>query len=148
MEIFTATPGTVAIMDAKGALPGRIYIQDFDPLTAVLVDASIDQATNQQFQTTLADAIYMYVFGDQMGRINLHGLAFISTCKGDGGDTGLESVLEWYKTNRAAMKSDPILVHVGKFKLSGFLTAMNVRAHDPDKRVNSFTLQISTLPES
>lgn len=148
MDVFSSKPGSVFIYggDDGGSIPGRVEIEGFQSTTAVIIDAEYRQATNQQFQSSLMNTIYMYVFGDQMGAISIKGYIFAASCTS--GISGVEEVLSYYKDNRAAKKSAAVIVKVGDTKISGFLTQMNISTADPVARINAFTFQINSMPES
>ena len=147
--IFSTEAGAVASIELQGSLPARITMENFTGLTAVIIDdIRSDQATNQQFNTSLADAVYMYVFGDQMGTVSISGKLFSISCVG-GGKSGLEELFDYYKQNRASKRTEPVQVYIGDTVLSGFVTRVAVHASGAGEtnRINEFTLQVSTLPD-
>lgn len=150
-DIFNSRPGVVAIISdsSGGVLPGRIFVEGFKPQAALISGIEYNQQTSQQFQTSLDQAIYLYVFGDAMGDIVVNGLAFLGVCKGDG--EGLLEVFEFYEQNRASKRPEPVKVHVGKSKpIVGFLTGLKLRqttvGDDPIGFLANFSLIINALP--
>jgi len=149
--VLSSKPGTVAIIGGEdgdeAALPGRVTLDGFVAATVIIRDAKYHQETNQQFQSSLEDTIYMYVFGDKMGSITLMGFIFGANCP-SGGTSGIEYVLDYYKANRASQRPTAVIVMVGDTKISGFLTAMDIGMEDPESRINRFSFNVSTLPDS
>lgn len=151
-DIFQSAPGTVAVISSDTALPGSIVIAD--PVfpsgnsAAIISGIHYDQKTNQQFQQSLDGVVYIYVFGDQMGSVEVEGIAFPKLC--EGGESGLFDVADYYRTNRASQSSKPIIVLAAGDRITGFLTGVrirsNVSAEDPNALINQYWLQISALP--
>jgi len=155
MDIFASEPGTVNVIGDQKVLPGRIRIANpaFPSGSNVpLLVAGIDynQATNQQFQSTLDGSVFIYVFGDRMGDIVVQGVAFKALCTG-GGKSGIEELFEFYGSNRASVRAEPVIVEAAGTEVRGFLTAIKVRdnilAEDPGSPMSNFSLFISSLPK-
>lgn len=152
-DIFQSAPGTVAVIASDTALPGSIVIsQPQFPAgnsAAIITGINLDQKTNQQFQQSLDGAVYIYVFGDQMGEISVEGIAFPKLCTG--GRSGLFDVSDYYQANRASKTSNPIIVQAAGETITGFLTGIRVRSNvsgeDPVALVNNYSLHISALPQ-
>ena len=152
MDIFQSAPGTVAVIASDTALPGSIVISSpqfpAGGSAAIISGIRYGQKTNQQFQSSLDGAIYIYVFGDHMGDIEVEGIAFPKLC--DGGNSGLFDVADYYRTNRASKTSDPIIVLAAGETITGFLTGItvksNVSAEEPIALINNYSLHISALP--
>ena len=155
-EIFVSAPGEVAAFEMQATV-GRVNIpaelKDPELLPnrpAPIIFASVDwtQRTKQQFENSLDGTVYIYVFGDQMGKVNIAGIAFDRLCDKD--DNGLQQVLEYYKTNRASRRPSPIEVSIAEEVVEGFLTAASVRAKgaafDPGPVLQEYSLEISALP--
>ena len=154
MEIFMSTAGTVAVIASDKAVPGRITVKGFPPAgsgqSSVLISGvEYRQNTNQQFQSSLDGSVYVYVFGDRMGEINVSGIAFKGLCKA-GEQNGMGALLEYYKTSRASANPNPIIVNAAGQTIAGFLVSIvvkdNVLANEPMAAVSDFTLGISALP--
>lgn len=154
MDIFNSQPGIVSVIGDQRVLPGRIRILDprFPSGNVPILISGIDynQTTNQQFQTTLDGSVFIYVFGDRMGDIVVNGVAFKAMCN-NSGKSGIEEVIDYYRTNRASVTPRPIIVEVVGKRVSGFLTAMkirdNVTAADSMAPVSEFSFAINSLPK-
>lgn len=152
-DLFASAPGTVAVVPQEYVLPGRIKIAGHEPQAFLVSGADYDQEVSQQFQPSLDRAHYIYVFGDQMGKIDVNGLAFLALCgQGGGGDAaGFKEVLELYEKNRSSTREEPVDVSIGSQVISGFLGALRVKAitaaDDPTGLRYEFTFRVFTLPK-
>ena len=157
-DVFVSAPGTVAVVDLQNpALVGGISLGGpngggFNSSAVLISGADYGQKTDQQFQMSLDRALYLYVFGDSMGSLTLHGKAFFSLCKDEEGNLGFTALLEYYRDNRAAARLDPLDAVIGDLTVSGFLTEMKVRCNvlseDPVGLVYDFEMTINALPEN
>jgi hypothetical protein len=148
-DIFNSRRGLVAVIPETEALPSQIRLEGFEPQAAIIESIHFHQASNQQFQTSLLDAVYIYVFGDQMGRLVMSGAAFIGRCSGgapSGDRTGLVEVMEFYAQNRASQTAFPITATIGIDRISGFLTSLDLSPRDAENRINNFSFVINSLP--
>lgn len=149
-DVFNSRPGSVAIVPSDFVIPGKVHISGFEPAAALIAGIDYIQNTNQQFQTSLDGAVYLYVFGDQMGTVNIHGIAFPVLC--DGAKEGILEVLKFYAGKRASAQPNPIEVQIGSSEvISGFLTSVRIMtevvAEDPGSFLNKYTLTINALPQ-
>ena len=152
MDIFNSSPGAVYVMDTGATVLGAIYIStpQFPAGGGAVLISGVryTQRTCHQFQPALDRKVYVYVFGDNMGAIEVRGLALPGTCEGGGGPG---PVLQYYDTNRASMKTTPIIVTVGEELISGFLTGLDMHsvtaADEGTAHTLEFSLTISALPK-
>jgi len=155
-DLFVSVPGQVAAFEMSAtlgqvAIPAEIKDPQFIPSRpSPVIFNTLDwgQRTNQQFASSLDGSVYIYVFGDQMGNVNIRGYAFDQLCQQD--ISGLQMVLDYYDANRASKRPLPIKVAIGEKVVQGFLTGAQVVARgaamDPAPVLNEYTLEISALP--
>lgn len=156
-EIFKTSPGTVVIFGDQKVVPGRIRFSDPafpEGSVPILVSgADYNQATNQQFQNSMDGAVYIYVFGDRMGDIQIRGVIFPELCAGGSGGSknGLKELFQFYAQNRASSRQDPVIVEAGGDRIRGFLTAVRVvdvvASGDASSPMQTYILVISSLPQ-
>jgi|TARA_R110000824_G_scaffold82768_4_gene207414 hypothetical protein len=113
----------------------------------------MDDSVNVQFTHTMGDDIYMNVFGNRMGRMNVNGLAFnseASTGGGcDSGPHGVIDIIKWYKENRASSRTSPIEVTIsGTESIEGFLVAASYSAQDTETWMIKYQMVIMTVPKA
>ena len=144
-ELLACRRGTVVVIEGCNGIPGKVKLEGFEPLASIIVAPSIGQRVNAQFQASLKKAVYVYVFGDQMGNVIIHGIAFAGLCRGNA--SGLKDVFGYYKDFRASKRDKPLTVTFGEETISGFLVAMTMSPKDPDYMMVDFALTISSLPK-
>ena len=120
-------------------------------LQSIITRVGINATGNFQFLHTIGNDVYMYVFGDRMGDITLHGLSFAGgTCGrgGQGGKHGFEELFSWYTANRIAAQKAAAKITIGRnTTFKGFIIGMTGDAADPKSRTIQFQLTISLLPD-
>ena len=128
--------------------PVKLILDGFEPQAAIIVAPRIDQAVDIQFQTSLKEAVYAYVFGDKMGNVTLSGIAFAGRC-GNEEASGLKDMFDYYKDYRASKRKEVVTVTFGPEAMSGFLLSLNMSALQADARdlAMSFTMALATLPK-
>lgn len=144
-DILVCNRGRVVTMEGCDGIPGKIIVDGFEPIAAIITAPSVDQRVNVQFQTSLRESVYVYVFGDQMGNVGIAGIAFAGLCEGEG--SGMEDVFNYYRDYRASQRKEPISVTFGKESISGFLISSSMTSRDPSQLTLNFNFVISTLPK-
>src|SRR5512137_3032292 len=98
-DIFNSKPGFVSVFTggSNQVLPGKVKLENERNQAYVMVGADYDQETIQQFQLSMRKSVYIYVFGDGMGKIVLNGILFASTCNGI---QGMGEVMRLYNKYR------------------------------------------------
>jgi len=155
-DIFNSKPGFVSIFSPSQGevLPGKIVFQDHENVAFVMAGMDYDQETVQQFQLSMRDSIYIYVFGDGMGKIALKGIIFVQTCDHQ---SGVTEVMDLYNQYRASKNPDPVRVQLTTFgedrqePIQGYLTGFTIMAKgassDPAALgMYDFRMVINTLP--
>lgn len=151
--VFSGNTGRVfAIPDrvAEGAISmGGVVGSSpitFTQHTTIITRVGISAAGNFQFLHTIGNDVYIYVFGDRMGQVDLHGISFAQTCP-SGEEHGFEKLFKWYELNRIAARKAPVTVTIGvKKSFQGFVTGLTGDAQDSQYRTINFQLTISLLP--
>lgn len=127
----------------------------------IITRIGLSAAGNFQFLHTVGNDVYVYVFGDRMGQIVLHGLSFAQACPqtrttnatrqaaigSQNVKHGFELLYEWYKQNRIAARKAPVTATIGwNTSFEGFVTALNGDVQDSLHRTIQFQMTIATLP--
>jgi hypothetical protein len=128
---------------------------------SIFTRMGISESGNFQFLHTIANDVYMYVFGDRMGQVVLDGISFAGKCAVNGGTAaqfdpgiynfrhGIEEMLDWYEQNRLSARKDPVIVTVGRSKaFAGFITSLTASVEDPVYRKVNFQLTVTLLPDA
>lgn len=142
--------GTVVSRILFGS-PGTISFLDGFPRhdSVIITDIGYRQSVNAQFLPSLADLIYVYVFGDKMGDVRISGLCFDMTCN----DTstrfqGVRRALSYYSQHRASVENKSVNVTIGRTEINGFLIDMNVQTANQEYKTMSFVLTLAALPRT
>jgi len=136
--------GAISLASVSGASGGPL---SYGLHKSIITRIGLSAAGNYQFLHTIGNDVYVYVFGDRMGQVVLHGLSFATDCFSGNGVHGFNMMFEWYQGNRIAAQSTPVIVTIGGGKaFQGFITALTGDVQDPVYRTIQFQLTISLLP--
>lgn len=154
-SFFVQKPGTVVRVgnpQQSGVLPFSIRMESLDVggvvnpgSRAIVTQAAIVQEGNYQFLHTLADTIYVYVFGDKIGELRVSGVAFASLCQGEG--TGMDQIIDNYDKNKLSRRGSPVLVSYGAQKVfRAFLIGMSLEVTDPERILGQWAYRFKMFP--
>jgi len=118
----------------------------YDLHTVIITSIGTAQASNFQFMQTLNNHIFVYVFGDKVGQIQVTGLMFAGDCT-RGKSDGFSNVLKWFKENKISSKNnpgEPITITVGKTSFTAFLINVKTSVDRPVEGLGTFTLTFLT----
>ena len=150
-DIFSSTPGTVAVLTSDSALPGKISIAGVNETSFLYTGLQDTQEAEYTLQNSLQRAVYLYVFGDKTGQLDIHGRVLLLVCGASGTDEGIKNMFALYASKRASAQNEPVVVSIGSETVSGFLVRMKVStvtlAEDPAGFCYDFTLTLVTLPK-
>jgi hypothetical protein len=155
-SVFAGGPvGTVVkLPSTRTATFSLIDVPDFTD-TAVTSKASVtgftmQEAVNAQFTHTMGDDIYMNVFGNRMGKLQIDGIAFNSKdC--DVNQHGIVRIINYYKRNRVSSNPTFITVTIGGaggITVKGAIVAATFRAADTLQWMVNYSISIATVPRS
>ena len=160
--IFEGNTGRVSLVDdkvAQGAISlGKIEGQPSATTTpsgatlsfidhkTIITRIGISTSGNFQFLHTMGNDVFVYVFGDRMGDITLHGLCFADDCNA-GQKHGFEWLDDWYLKSRMAQNRDPVTVTIGQGTVfKGFITGLTGDVKDAMTRTIQYQITVSMLP--
>lgn len=163
MMIFGGDPGRVVVLGG-GGVPGSFSASGsksfrlegwdynggdgFNTFRSIITRVGASQRCNYQFLHSLDKFIYLYVFGDRIGRILISGLAFDAAC-GDPGFTGPSAVLDFYAANKLSSRAKPLRVTMGTSRtFLAFLSGMSLDLADPSMRLTQFNFELELVPEA
>lgn len=138
--------GSLSLGNVQGA-GGQI---SYGAHKTIITRIGLSAAGNFQFLHTIGNDVYVYVFGDRMGQITIHGLSFAQACPGEkqaATNHGFELLYQWYVANRIAARKAPVVATIGiGTAFQGFVTALNGDVQDSLHRTIQFQMTIATLP--
>ena len=147
MAIFGTAPGTVSnVLSIPGATtPATIGIAGLTGSnTLAITSVGFSSDANVQFMHTLGQLVYVYVFGERMGVVEVNGVTFYRPCGGN--NAGIQNVINFYKSNSVSVKAGLTSVSMGSVGVRGFLRSVRSTFSDAEKGVLGFSLILSTLP--
>jgi hypothetical protein len=115
----------------------------------IITGIGVGTAGNQQFLHTLGNDVYVYVFGDRVGQLELRGISFADSCPSSNSSEphGFEKLLGWYNANRLAVRRDPVRAIIGRDTvIDGFVTGLTGDSEDAQNRSIRFRMQLTLLP--
>lgn len=155
---------------AQGAISmGRISAGEggeeisFSEHRTIITRVGVSASGNYQFLHTIGNDVYVYVFGDRMGQITVHGLGFSAGCDPTGKrrrrvqlgnqvnnrakSHGLELLARWYQKYRIANNREPVTITIGiETTIRGFVIGLNADVADTESRTAQFQLTLASLP--
>lgn len=154
--IFSHQRGSVVQVDGlvrSGVLPFAIRMGNMDiggvanqETKAIITQAALVEEGNFQFLHTLAETIYVYVFGDRIGELRVSGIAFSKLCGADD-ETGIEQVIRNYRQNKLSTRGGPVIVAYGtSTPFRAFLTGMTTDISDPEQMLTQWSFRFNTFP--
>lgn len=154
MLLFNAGPGRVAAV-TQSFTQGRLSLTGvetdpigFDTQRAIITSLAVGESVNLQFQHTLSKQIYVYVFGDRIGQVELSGMAFNGGCGNPNEDHGIANIRRWYHRAKASKRSQPVRVTFGlRDVIDGFVVSGSFGAKDPESLISTWSITMATLPE-
>ena len=125
------------------------FQKDPNPI-ALIQMVTLDQKTNHQFNLSLRQVIYLYVFGNLMGDITVTGALFSGNCSSSASQdkNGFDEILNFYTKNRLSSNSELVEISVGTKSMKGFLIGLNLQPTDQTTLLTPFVMFLRVLPES
>lgn len=160
--IFATGPGRVVALppDAtSGSLSGtaksvRLTNWDdgsgggFTTFKSIITRIGIGRGSNFNVQPSLDRLMYLYVYGDRVGQVLISGLCFDGQCGDEGRNSGLAAVHDFYRKNRLALRSDPLILTVGyKASFTCFLSDLETDSGDTNHLISQFNMKLVLIPD-
>ncbi len=161
-SIFTATSGTVMVIDATPKAGAGVISNDLfsieideikwgiDQLGGIITTARISGDSNVQFMYTLRDAIYLTTFGDKMGSMSLSGYLFLTSplvCGRNSGAVPLKTFYDKFFESYVIKRPDPLKILIGTtLTIKAFLLSFQMQITDPQFMLGQFSMQLAVVP--
>jgi hypothetical protein len=110
----------------------------------IITRINSEQRTNTQFQQSLENVIYVYSFGDQIGDLQISGLAFPRRCKDD--KNGIQELIKFYREHRVSRRVQRVQITFANEVINGFIVGMALSTVDASSGAHNFNLLLKTLP--
>jgi len=141
-------PGSLAAIWTINAVPAMFDITGrslLPPLKVLITSATTSYGVNIQFQNTLSDYIYVYLFNHRMGQMQIQGLTFANPCRPFMGN-GSDYVFAFYATFNAIRIGTPIAVVIGTTAYAAYLVGMTQGITDAEHGIGKFGLTLAIIP--
>lgn len=155
--LFGSSPGVVGLSVVGDSLPFAVVVGGAYGVP-VFAEASVSKAILTGFKVrgegglgvrhTLREKIYVYVYGERAGTVDVSGLAFPALCA-PGGATGLDYTLTYYEQTRVSTTGVPVRLVLGPgpgSTLFGFMKGFSFNLEDPSTGVGSFAFEFTWMP--
>ncbi len=147
--IFTNEPGVAYVVPDPSVLPITFVFSGWGGgpyRNAITSGISISSRGNYQFLHTLRNFIYVYVFGEQMGRITITGRTFMANCHFFN-DSGISNTIEYYANYSISRTGTPVGIQIGYAAFYGFLVGAEVGIVDAESRLGKFAFTFESIPQ-
>ena len=161
-SIFTATSGTVMVVDATpkagaNTVPSELFsikvdgVQwGVDQLGGIITGASMSGDSNIQLMYTLRDSIYLTTFGDKMGSMSLSGYLFLTkplVCGRNSGALPLQTFYDKFFESYVIKNPKPLEILIGPdLMVKAFLLSFQIQITDPQFMLGQFSMQLAVVP--
>lgn len=161
-SIFTATSGTVMVVDATpkagaNTVPNDLFSIKVDraqwginQIGGIITGASISGDSNVQFMYTLRDSIYLTTFGDKMGSMSLSGYLFLTkpmVCNSGPSALPLKTFYNKFFESYVIKNPKPLEILIGPdLMVKAFLLSFQIQITDPQFMLGQFSMQLAVVP--
>lgn len=141
------TVGTLRFLDLQPRLAWHTH-------RSIITRVALNQQCNFQMTHTMGNEIYVYVFGDRVGHLQISGLSMAHDCDGGGQNVrqanhGFELVLDWYRRYRLTSRRSPVQLTIGSATtFQAFVAGVTGDVVDPGSRLMQYDLQLVLLPDT
>lgn len=143
-DLFGANgPGTAVKLNTSSSAAGSISVAGAT-LPMIITGVGISASVNVQFALSLKDTVYVYVLGDRMGAVTLHGMIFDSLCDGGSGN-GLADLMGLYEQQKASAQTEPSTIQISGHAARAFLMSVEGRGDNTLPGVYNVTLSYAAL---
>lgn len=124
---------------------------------SIITRVAMSHACNFQASHMIGNDVYLYVFGDKLGNIQIAGLSMAVDCGcvvGSQGQSmqslghGIEMAYQWYLRYRVTKERKPVTVTIGNSTtFQGILVSMDVNTLSEENFLIQYTMTVQTIPE-
>jgi len=155
--VFSDRTGQVSVVTGNGIAPAALTIStgtlqlSSNPVivnNTIVTSISVNENVNAQFALSLNKSVHAYIFGDQVGQMEIGGMAFGSMCfKGTVPQpkSGLLRIQEIYHANKMSSRAQPLLIDISGISYSCFLTGGRFGFVDPQNNVAQWSFSLASV---
>lgn len=154
MACIFASPGRVMAIEAESLAIPLSMEMDCWPVSAgkqfkaIITSVSVSSQGGFQFMHTLRQYVYLYIFGERVGELQISGLTFAGSCQETNAPpkSGMEVVLAYYNAMRATRRPCPVNIRIGNTAFRGFLLGVQSAITDAESGLGRFMFKFYTPP--
>ena len=150
-NLFSTSQGTLLKVPSSGSsgIGGIVTIPGlFDDLMLISSGAEVTRCQKVEFQKTLDGTNYGFAFGEDPGRIQITGYAFLTPQSGTQAQA-VDTINSFYSKNNVYAKGgQAIEISIGPTSYLGYLEVMAISLQSNQFNFGSFTLSFSTINNS
>lgn len=157
MKIFSSNAGTVGVINPTDGNTSPFVMRvdeaelSGDLIRGIVTSMSVSQDTSVQFMHSLRDTIYINVFGNKIGQMNISGILFLAdVCEGTdkNSDPPFKKFYEYYTDNNAVARESALDIQIGSgVSFKAFLLGFNFQVADAQTSLGQFTMTLAVVPK-
>lgn len=157
MKIFSSNAGTVGVITPTegNTSPFVMRVDEAelsgDLIRGIVSSVSVSQDLNVQFTHSLRDTIYINVFGNKIGQMNISGILFLAdVCDGTSKNTDppFKKFYEYYTNNNAVARASALDIQIGSgVSFKAFILGFNFQVADAQTSLGQFTMTLAVVPK-
>lgn len=125
----------------------------FNLFKSVITSVNLAGTTNHQVQHTLGERIFLYVFGDRIGSLEIGGLAFYDNCGAQAGQKiGMSNVIDYFNKAKLSQRAAPLKITLDSSSaFEAYLHTLRgslVSGFGTQSRLYQFSLSLLVPPNS
>jgi len=94
---------------------------------------------NAQFNYSLVNDVWAYVFGDKLTSASITGLAIPNPCSDQTASSAPKDFIQFYKDHRLGYTTTPIRITIGGMVLAGYFVGLNINLVSNKENTFTFT---------
>ncbi len=146
MALIGSKPGSVGVWTVSEAdLPAFVDVEGLAASEVIITSPAFSQQPAVQYTQSLRDKVYVYVFGERLGALDVTGIVPLRAC-GSGQSSGLDNIFSYYRSHSVSASGTPTSISVGNTAFRGFLNGVRSTFADPERALLGFVLSFVTLP--
>lgn len=150
MLVFSQNAGKVKVVNTRlGVTPFNVAIQG-TPIKnganlafgSVITQVRLAEKVNAEFSLTVGKNVHVHIFGDDVSKIVVAGVAFQGNCRNR--INGLKRIQEIYNACKASVKRR-VMINIAGITRPGFIVGMEVNVLDAANNMAQWTLDITSV---
>lgn len=143
MSSISTTESTVSIVGFDLDTPGQGSLRP-----VVITQAAVSQKVASHIMPTLSDKVYVYVLGDQLGAIQLSGVAFHDMYGESNISSGFTALMDYFHNIKPQVSifgaRTAVTVNIDGYAFAAVLSGLNASMNA--EKLTQFQMNFTTIP--